>query len=155
METILSMLPEFSGEAQLTLYTRYGDPREEVFVEKWIKPWNVAKAFPWFPAKRILVHKHFQDNLYAAFLSLEMKGLQKEIKSFDDGFHIRLVKGSESVLSTHSWGCAIDMNAAENPLASAGLWSDAFIQTMSANSIFCGQSWTGRKDPMHFGMLNG
>jgi hypothetical protein len=59
------------------------------------------------------------------------------------------------VLSVHSWGAALDLNAEENPLGSNGKWSDDFISVMHQNGIYCGQLWDGRKDPMHFSMVNG
>jgi hypothetical protein len=145
---------EFSGPAQLVLFTRYGDPREPGFEQKWITDWFVQEHFPWFPKRQICVHKHFKTQLEKAFKDLAVLGLQDEIKTSDKGFVIRTIKGSP-VLSLHSWGAAIDLNAKENPLGSAGKWSKEFIEVMVNNQIFCGQNWIGRKDPMHFAMVNG
>lgn len=147
--------PEFSGAAQLILYTRYGDPREAGFEQKWMVTWDVQAEHPWFPKKRIYIHKHFRPMLDAAFRALGARNLQHEIKSFDGGFNVRNVRGSRSVLSVHSWGAAIDLNAKDNPLASEGKWSEAFLEVMGAADIFCGQRWQGRKDPMHFAMVDG
>jgi hypothetical protein len=155
MSAELSFPPKFSGAAQLHLYTRYGDPEANGFSERWITNWDVRTAFPWFPAPQIQIHKHFRPILDAAFLALEMKGLHTEIKTFDGAFAIRRIRGSSIVMSTHSWGCAIDMNAAQNPLGSEGSWSRAFLKIMSAYDVFCGQLWAGRKDPMHFAMVDG
>jgi hypothetical protein len=155
MSSELSFPPKFSGAAQLQLFTRYGDPEAEGFAEKWITPWDVRKAFPWFPKQIIHIHKHYRPMLDDAFRALEMAALTDEIKSFDGGFDLRCIKGSNIVLSMHSWGCAIDMNAAQNPLGSEGTWSKAFLKVMADHLIFCGQEWTGRKDPMHFAMING
>lgn len=90
-----------------------------------------------------------------AFARLQQLNLHTEIKTFDGCFNIRLVRGSKSVYSIHSWGCAIDLNAADNPLASAGKWSADFISVMVNSNIYCGQNWLGRKDPMHFALVNG
>lgn len=145
---------EFSGPAQLILFTRYGDPREAGFEQKWITDWFVQEQFPWYPKRQICVHKHFRSLLEKAFKDLTVLGLQDEIKTSDKGFNIRTIKGSP-VLSLHSWGAAIDLNAADNPTGSAGKWSKEFIEVMVNNQIFCGQNWIGRKDPMHFAMVNG
>lgn len=151
----LNVPPKFSGAAQLQLYTRYGDPEEAGFEEKWINHWVLGSAFPWFPAEHMLVHKHFRTALDAAFRDLEMLDLHTEIKSFDGAFRIRKVRGSSTVLSIHSWGFAIDLNAALNPLASDGTWTEAFLRVMNKHGIYCGQQWPGRKDPMHFALVNG
>src|SRR5690606_37499395 len=144
-----------SGEAQLILYTRYGDPREKGWENKWLNDWQVQKRFPWFPVEKIVIHKHFQPLLESAFSELELLQIHTEIKTIDETYHLRNIRGSQGVLSTHCWGGAIDMNAKENPLGSQGHWSARFIEAMESNNVFCGQSWTGRKAPMHFAMVNG
>ena len=146
---------EFNGEAQLVLYTRYGDPRAGGFEQQWITPWNVRSEFSWFPKKHLYIHKHFCPLLREAFRELDALNLFEEIKSAKSSFKIRPVRGSKALLSLHSWGCAIDLNRDENPLGSRGTWSNQFIETMTRNGIYCGQSWTGRKDPSHFSMLEG
>lgn len=146
---------DFSGPAQFILYTRYGDPRKTGFEQKWIVPWDIRQHFPWFPKRTIYVHKHFKNMLEAAFAELFILNLQEEIKTFDGAYAIRKLRGSKGVLSVHSWGAGIDLNADDNPLGSAGRWSEAFIAVMKKHDICCGQEWSGRKDPMHFAMVDG
>lgn len=146
---------EFSGEGQLLLYTRYGDPRKTGWDKKWITEWHVHTEFEWFPEPNILVHKHFKPILEQAFHALEKAGLHGEIKTFNGSYELRNIRGSESVLSVHSWGAAIDLNAKDNPLGSSGHWSKKFVKTMAKYGICCGQLWSVRKDPMHFSMVNG
>jgi len=150
----LKLPPAFSGPAQLVLYTRYDDPRSVGWEHKWITTWNVQMLHPWFPEREIKIHKHFRPLLHDAFFELEKLGLQNEIKSF---FHCyQLFSLHESpVLSVHSWGVAIDLNAKENPTGSIGRWSDDFIRVMLKNGIHCGQGWTGVREPMHFSMVDG
>lgn len=150
----ITLPPEFSGEAQLVLYTRYGDPREAGWDHKWITPWHIKQDFPWFPEEHIQVHKHFKELLKNAFDELTVKGFDKEIKTFGGAYEVRAIKGS-TVLSVHSWGAAIDLNAEQNQYGSNGTWSVEFVKIMEKHNICCGQSWTGRKDPMHFSMVNG
>lgn len=151
----IQLPPEFSGHAQLMLYTRYGDPREPGWEHKWVDQWHVQQEFPWFPETHIHVHKHFRAMLTKAFKQLEYNGLHKEIKSCDGCFKVRNTKNDNSVISLHAWGVALDMNAEDNPHGSFGVWSPAFIKVMRDNDIYCGQDWGGRKDPMHFAMLDG
>lgn len=141
--------------AQDILVTRYGDPRNADFQPRFMMIWDVGDDFNWFPQKKIFIHKDFQIRMMDAFGALETAKLHLEIKTFDGCFNIRPVRGSENVLSIHSWGCAMDLNAANNPLASAGKWSEPFINTMESAGIFCGQHFHGRKDPMHFALVNG
>ncbi len=146
---------EFSGEAQLILYTRYGDPRVAGWDNKWLTNWHVQSLFPWFPVSDFMVHKHFRPLLENAFRQLEIKDLHKEILSFDGCYQIRSMGINEAVLSVHSWGAGIDLNGKNNPIGSQGLWSNPFIDVMTQCDIFCGQNWNGRKDPKHFAMVNG
>jgi len=92
--------------------------------------------------------------LQAAFLELEKLGLHKEVITFDCSYEIGHLQESP-VLSVHSWGSAIDLNARDNPRGAMGRWSDEFIKVMERNGIHCGQCWTGNKQPMHFAMVNG
>jgi hypothetical protein len=146
---------EFSGQGQFILYTRYGDPRNTGWENKWITNWDIQKDYPWFPAKGIQIHKHFWPVLDAAFRELEGLGLHEEIKTYACCYEVRTVRGSDTVVSVHSWGAAIDLNIEENPLGGEGAWSDEFLEVMERNNIFCGQNWEGRKEPMHFAMVNG
>lgn len=144
----------FSGPAQLILYTRYGDPRRAGWENKWITTWNVQAMHPWFPEKEMRIHKHFWPVLHDAFTMLEQAGLHEEVRSYFRGHHLFHLQDSP-VLSVHSWGAAIDLNAELNPTGSMGAWTDKFIEAMQSNKVFCGQVWTGVKEPMHFGMVDG
>jgi hypothetical protein len=156
MNTVNQRTPvAFAAPAQQILYTRYGDPRTPGWESKWMTLWPVREQLPWFPQAKIYIHKDFKEALLPALKALETAGLHQEIKSFDGCFNIRHVRGGYSVLSIHSWGAAIDLNARDNPMATLGKWSPAFIATMAKHGIYCGQSWTGRKDPMHFALVNG
>jgi len=145
---------EFSGSAQFTLFTRYDDPRVAGWENKWIFSWKVQQLHPWFPANEIKVHKHFWPLLNDAFSALKKYGLYNEIKSCHRCYQLAQLPDSP-VLSVHSWGAAIDLNAKDNPLGSVGAWSEGFIKIMSDNGIYSGQNWTGNKEPMHFAMVDG
>ena len=145
----------FSGTAQQILFNSYGDPCTKGWGTNWLMNWRIRKDFEWFPADTICVHNAFQPLLFNAFKQLEDLDLHSEINTFEEAFCIRFINGSTSVLSVHSWGAALDLNAEENPLGSNGIWSKEFISVMHQNGIYCGQRWDGRKDPMHFSMVNG
>jgi hypothetical protein len=145
----------YNGKAQRDLYKMYGDPRERGWGNKWMSIWKVKQDFPWFPAERIFIHKDFKEKLKRAFNLLEIAELHKEIKTFDGCYNLRAVRGTNNLLSIHSWGCAIDLNAHMNPLGAEAVWSHDFLQVMEHCGIYSGSRWAGRPDPMHFAMVNG
>ena len=144
----------FSGNGQLVLYTRYDDPRTPGWENKWLVNWHVQQVHPWFPEKEIKIHKHFWPLLQDAFLELEKMGLHNEIRTFHCSYKLMYLQESP-VLSVHSWGAAIDLNAEDNPKGSLGTWSDELLQVMQKHGIHCGQKWTGNTEPMHFSMVEG
>ncbi len=146
---------EFSGPAQLLLYTRYGDPREATFEQKWITSWAVQDSFPWFPLKRLLIHKHFWPLLDDAFRELEIYDLHNEIVTIGDCYNVHYLSENQSVLSVHSWGAAIDLNMNARHEGGLCTWSDDFVAIMEKHKVHCGQTWAGHIEPCHFAMVNG
>lgn len=140
---------------QEILTQRYGKPTAATFESKWMMVWKIQQDFPWFPQKTLYIHKDFKTLLFTAFNNLQLANVHTEIKKCDGCFNIRLIRGSKSVYSIHSWGCAIDLNAAQNPLGGSTSWSANFLQTMESSGVYCGANWIGRKDPMHFALING
>lgn len=73
---------------------------------------------------------------------------------FLEGFYWRYQKGSETELSKHSWGIAVDVNAPTNPYrADNRLVTDmtpAFVQAMKDSGFVWGGAFKSVKDPMHF-----
>ena len=72
----------------------------------------------------------------------------------DWGYCYREIRGSQTVLSNHSSGSAVDLNATKHPLGSAGTFSTvqvALIQALCKKyGIRWGGDYKGRKDEMHF-----
>jgi hypothetical protein len=150
----IKLPPAFSGPGQLLLFTRYGDPRQPGWESKWLTRWCVQQLHPWFPLSELRIHKHFWPLRQSAFLELEKLGLHKEINTCDccvDVGHLH----KSPVLSVHSWGAAIDLNARDNPGGTTGTWSNEFIAVMHRHGIYCGQCWNGYGQPTHFSMVNG
>lgn len=119
---------------------------------------DAIKALP----NKIYLNKVIQEPLTKVFRELIDKGLHDEIKTYDGCFNIRKQRGS-SAISMHSFGIAIDLNAAWNPLirridasqrsavrAKAVQWSDAFLQVWRDNNFECGADWMSVLDGMHF-----
>ena len=62
----------------------------------------------------------------------------------------RPVRGNPRALSRHSWGLAIDLDVADNPLGAGGRMDPLVIAAFRAEGFEWGGAWRRRKDPMHF-----
>jgi hypothetical protein len=76
------------------------------------------------------------------------RGLADELHTYDGCFNIRRMKGGNS-LSVHSWGLAVDFNAAENPYGGQVTFSDEFIRCFADAGFEAGALWR-TPDGMHF-----
>lgn len=151
-------------KAQDKLRLKYGPPRHEGIV-KYCVTWHIQLDFPWFPAKTFLINNDFKAVLYVAFKALEAAGVHTEIKTYDGCYNDRPVRGTNTEASLHSWACAIDLNAKENPMIPnaqnltpqqrLGAWSAVFVQIMKSSGVFFGGDFHSRADSMHWALLDG
>lgn len=141
---------------------RYGEIVEQngklVWQEeaKWMAMFKVPSGFErWMnsasrrPVTQIYCNKDMHAPLQQALQNLLDRNLVSELKTFDGCFQLRMVRGTTSSLSTHSYGLAIDVNAAENGLNVEPKLSPEFVKCWTD----AGFSWGGsfrRKDGMHF-----
>lgn len=89
---------------------RYGDPERESAMTLWDVP---SKLEIGVIPKRIYTNSDLVIPLEKAFSNLVELGLITELKTWDGCFNIRNKKRSKTP-SLHSWGVAIDINAAWN-----------------------------------------
>ena len=72
----------------------------------------------------------------------------------DWGFAFRMTRGSDKVLSNHSSGTAVDLNALKHPLGKSNTFTKHQTNTIQLLIVKYGLSWGGnykrRKDEMHF-----
>lgn len=138
------------------LKATYGDiaiANGEVITPGWeITNMMVARE-PWLPNGKIYVHKKAWPLFKAAF---------EECLALNDGYAIKTLgcfaprpKRVNGDISTHSWGIAMDLNAATNPLAAepgGTLISDipaTWIDLFESLGFTWGGRWH-RPDAMHF-----
>jgi hypothetical protein len=149
----------------MTLTERFGDPlNDQRTFEKnhmmlWDIPAEINKAIPALPNK-MYINKIMEVPLEVVFRRLIAEGVEDEILTYDGCFNVRRMRGL-STLSRHSYGIAIDLNAAYNPLVKVGVlnprilreqyvkWSKKFLDCWRPEFI-CGADWTTRIDGMHF-----
>lgn len=92
----------------------------------------------------------------AAFAEVERLGLANKILHWDGSFVPRLMRGSSSSPSNHSWGTAFDINAQWNGFkqkpAAAGAKGDlhAVAQVFKKFGFTWGGDWKNSPDGMHF-----
>ncbi len=101
------------------------------------------------PARHIYCNKDMHQALDAAMENVINSNLEYQLKTFDGAFEIRDVRGEPGKPSCHSYGLAIDINAAENKLGEEPTISQELVKCFTD----AGFTWGGgfhRKDGMHF-----
>jgi hypothetical protein len=128
---------------------KYGDPTLEKSMVLWDVPTELEIGV--IP-KKIYCNKDMIAPLTAAFKNLISRGFVKELKTWDGCFNIRKKRGLAS-MSLHSWGIAIDVNAAWNGLNKVPVLSAGFVKCFTDAGFDWGGTWK-RKDGMHFQLKN-
>lgn len=126
-------------------YAKYGDPTREKNMRVWDVPERLEiGAVP----KRIYCNKDLVLPLQTAFENLIETGRIGELRTWDGCFNIRQKRGAAS-MSLHSWGVAIDVNAAWNRFGQRPTMSVEFVTCFKRAGFDWGGDWT-RPDGMHF-----
>ena len=124
---------------------KYGDPNKESNMVVWDVPTELEIGV--IP-KKIYCNKDMVKPLEQAFKNLIQRNHVKELKTWDGCFNIRKKRGLSS-MSLHSWGIAIDVNAAWNGLNKTPVLSAGFVKCFTDVGFDWGGTWQ-RKDGMHF-----
>lgn len=112
--------------------------------------WDSSKL-----VSQLYCHKKLIDVFPSVFSAIESEGLKKEVKTYGGCFNFRS-KRTSGKFSTHSWGIAIDLNPATNPMGSSGDIHPAIVEIFRSFGFKWGGDWTGKgKDPMHFQFCTG
>jgi len=130
-------------------FDKWGDPLtthdEGLYMVMWDVPTELEIGV--IP-KRLYCNKAMVAPLTQAFKNLIATGFVKELKTWDGCFNVRKKRGLAS-MSLHSWGIAIDVNAAWNGLGKTPVLSAGFVKCFTDAGFDWGGTWT-RKDGMHF-----
>lgn len=128
-------------------FARYGDPSANE--GKFMVVWDVPEccehgAIP----KKVYCNKDIVAALKQAFKNINNRGLASQVKTWDGCFNIRKKRGATS-MSLHSWGLAIDINAAWNGFGKQPTMSPELVKCFTDAGFDWGGTWS-RPDGMHF-----
>ena len=128
---------------------KWGDPTVVTNEMKYMTVWDVPTHLEiGVIPKKLYCNKLIVAPLIQAFDNLIDRDFVKELKTFDGCFNVRRKRGLTS-MSLHSWGIAIDVNAAWNGLNKTPQLSAGFVKCFTDAGFDWGGTWT-RKDGMHF-----
>ena len=126
-------------------YTKYGPPEKELHMILFdVQTELEIGTIP----KRIYCNKDMVEPLTKAFKNLIDRKIVGQLKTWDGCFNVRLKRGAES-LSLHSWGVAVDVNAAWNRFGARPSCSIDFVKCFTDAGFDWGGDWQ-RPDGMHF-----
>lgn len=128
---------------------KYGDPTLEKGLVLWDVPTELELGV--IP-KKLYCNRDIIGPLSKAFKNVIDRGLVNEIKTFDGCFNIRLKRGQVS-MSLHSWGVAIDINAAWNAFGAKPTLSAALVKCFTDAGFEWGGPWP-KPDGMHFQLIS-
>ena len=126
-------------------YEKYGAPEKEKNMFLWDVP---AQLEIGVIPKKIYCNRDLAPPLSKAFENLIATGCVTELKTWDGCFNIRLKKNGKTP-SLHSWGLAVDVNAAWNRFGDKPVLSDQFVECFTDAGFDWGGIWT-TPDGMHF-----
>lgn len=124
---------------------KYGPPENESSMTLWDVPSHLEIGV--IP-KRIYCNRDMVGPIAKAFQNLVSTGSVAELKTWDGCFNIRKKKAG-STPSLHSWGLAIDVNAAWNGFGKSPTMSPKFVKCFTDAGLDWGGRWA-TQDGMHF-----
>lgn len=146
----------------------YGDPRgangesptwRKRVETRIIPPWQMSYAGK--PIKSIAIHAKCAKALSEALAAIRARFSDRDIAryhlyEFGGTFAYRLIRGSATNLSNHSWGIAIDLAPSLNELGDVRFGDEPNEFPLGVVKCFAdvgarwGGNYHGRRDPMHF-----
>lgn len=128
---------------------KYGAPENEKFMVMWDVPTELEIGV--IP-KKIYCNRDIVVPLIKAFTHLIETGFVDELKTWNGCFNIRKKITGRS-MSLHSWGVAIDVNAAWNGYNKKPILSKGFVQCFKDAGFDWGGDWK-IPDGMHFQLID-
>lgn len=128
-----------------TCLAKYGPAEKEAAMTLWDVPHHLEiGAIP----KRLYCNRDIIPPLERAFANIIDRGLIQQLKTFDGCFNIRK-KAQGTTPSLHSWGVAIDINAAWNGYGKKPTLTKELVACFTDAGFDWGGNWS-MPDGMHF-----
>ena len=140
----------------------FGTPNARRFARDFLVTMDFSEFAEAFAQVRDFVGNPWRHRIYGnyvmerflrkALAAVVAAGLAGELKTYEGCFNIRRMKGGNA-FSVHSWGLAIDFNAATNPFGRQLItdFSDEFVACFLNEGFEWGGSWGNPNfDAMHF-----
>jgi hypothetical protein len=125
---------------------RYGDPtREKAMVLYDVPTALEIGAVP----RRVYCNRDLVGPLSRALGLIVERDLTGLLRTWDGCFQVRRKRG-RATMSLHSWGLAVDINAAWNPLGAASKQDPRLTACFVEAGFAWGGAWRGRLDCMHY-----
>lgn len=125
---------------------KYGPPRKEAAMIIWRNDGRFN--IPTLP-NRIYLNRDLKEPFETALNNIIDRGLVDQFETFNGCFNIRGKKSNPNSVSLHSWGVAIDINAATNPFNKPPIMSKSFVECFTDAGFDWGGYWQ-KPDGMHF-----
>lgn len=130
----------------LELLKAFGEPNLERGMVLWDVPTELEIGV--IP-KKIYCNKAMVKPLEAAIRNLVTRGYISELKTYNGVFNIRNIRGRQTP-SLHSYGCAIDLNAAWNQLGKPSTFTAGFVKCFTDVGFNWGGNFKSRLDCQHY-----
>lgn len=124
---------------------KYGDPQSEKHMVLFDIPSELEHGC--IP-KKLYCNRDLVIPLSTALKNIIERHLVDQLKTWDGCFNIRQKRGATSP-SLHSWGIAIDINAAWNGFGKSPTLSTELVKCFTDAGFEWGGNWT-KPDGMHF-----
>ena len=124
---------------------RYGAPDLEIGMVLWNQPFSLSLGVV---PRRIYCNRDLVSPLETALRNLVDRGFLSELRTWDGCFNIRKKRGASSP-SLHSWGLAVDVNAAWNQFGKPPTLTRGFVKCFTDAGFDWGGTWS-KPDGMHF-----
>jgi len=132
-----------------TCQVKYGPAEKESHMTLWdVPPHLEIGAIP----KRLYCNGDMIAPLEQAFKNIILRGLTYQLKTFDGCFNIRK-KVQGNTPSLHSWGVAVDINAAWNGYGKKPTMTKELVACFTDAGFDWGGNWS-MPDGMHFQLSN-
>lgn len=130
-------------------FAKWGDPAITANELKYMTVWDVPTELELgVIPKKLYCNRAMVEPLTKAFNNIINRNLISQLKTWDGCFNVRKKRGATSA-SLHSWGIAIDINAAWNGFGKTPTMSPELVKCFTDAGFDWGGVWS-KPDGMHF-----